>query len=121
MEAELDVAEAAGEGELLCGRDALVTDHNDTAPVERGLDLGEGSLIERRCQIEAGDLGAVTAPSDLIRIPLPGMASAPLFPLFESLADPECSAKCAAAMLPRERIIAQSGGSSALWAPLLMR
>ena len=58
MVVELDLAEAAGEGELLGGRDALVTDHNDAASVERRLDLGEGSLIERCCQIETGDLCA---------------------------------------------------------------
>ncbi|HEY7085842.1 MAG TPA: hypothetical protein VH519_13625 [Hyphomicrobiaceae bacterium] len=52
----VDLAEAAIEGELL-GGDAPVTDHSDTASVERRLDLGERSLVERRCQIEAGDLG----------------------------------------------------------------
>jgi hypothetical protein len=35
----------------------VIPDHDDPAPVERGLDLGEGSLIEPCGQIDAGDLG----------------------------------------------------------------
>src|SRR5262249_58034781 len=51
---DLDITEAAGEGEPLGGRAALVTGHNDAASVERCPDLRGGSPIRRWCQSETG-------------------------------------------------------------------
>src|SRR6185295_12994693 len=88
---DFDITEAAGEGELLGGRDVLVTDHNDAASVERRLDLGEGSLIERHCQIETGDLCACDGAQRPHSHSTPGHGERSSF----HCSNPECSAKCA--------------------------
>ena len=55
---EFDLAEAAGEGDLLRGRDSLVAEEDDAMLVIGALDRGEGRIVERPGQIDAADLGA---------------------------------------------------------------
>ena len=55
---ELDLAEAAREGDLLRWRDILVAEKDDAMLVIRTLDRGEGRIVERLGQIDAANLGA---------------------------------------------------------------
>jgi hypothetical protein len=55
---EFDLAEAAGEGDLLRRRDALVAKEDHAVFVVGALDRGECGIVERLRQIDAADFGA---------------------------------------------------------------
>ena len=55
---EFDLAEAAGEGDLLRRRDPLAAKEDDTMRVVGPLDRGERGVVQRAGQIDAADLGA---------------------------------------------------------------
>src|SRR5580700_9309803 len=55
---EFNFAEAAGEGDLLLGRDVLVAEEDDAVVVVGTLDGREGCGFERAGEIDAADFGA---------------------------------------------------------------
>jgi hypothetical protein len=55
---EFDLAEAAGEGDLLRRRDALIAEGNDAVIVPGPLDRGEAVVVDGSRQIDTADLGA---------------------------------------------------------------
>ena len=54
----LEVAEAAGEREVLLGGDVLVAEEDDLVLEQRAMDLVERLVVERLGQVDASDLGA---------------------------------------------------------------
>ena len=55
---ELDLAEAAGERDLLRRRDGLVAEEDDAVFVVGAFDRGETGVVERPGQIDPADFGA---------------------------------------------------------------
>ena len=58
---DLQHAEAAAEGDLLFGGDALVAEHYDVVIQMRAVDAREVCVVDRAGQVQANDLGADAA------------------------------------------------------------
>ena len=55
---EFDLTKAAGEGDLLWGRNSLVPEEDDGVSIKGPLDLAERCLVKGPGQIDATNLGA---------------------------------------------------------------
>src|SRR5713101_190158 len=66
---ELDLAKAAGEGNLLWGRDVLIAEEDHAVIIVGPLDRGECLVVDGSGQIDTADLGAARAGATAGSVP----------------------------------------------------